>query len=250
MSPIHATSRRELLLATGSAVALGLAGCLESGAASENPGATPSPSPSDVEDADHSHHEGEDGHHHEDVPDHASPTAEVRMLTSGDSHHFSPHVAWVEAGGTVTFVNESGAHSATAYAPDNDKPRRIPEGGTAFDTELLSEAGAEVTVTLEEPGVYDYYCIPHEGVGMIGSIIVGEPDPHGQPGLSEPTDVPESTHDKLHELNEMVNEALGHGHEDSTPSGDGATDEHDDSTDGHDDSTDDHDDGHGTDDHH
>jgi plastocyanin len=28
-------------------------------------------------------------------------------------------------------------------------------------------------VTLTVPGVYDYYCIPHEAAGMVGRIVVG-----------------------------------------------------------------------------
>jgi hypothetical protein len=30
---------------------------------------------------------------------------------------------------------------------------------------------------LTEPGVYDYYCIPHEHAGMVGRIVVGEGSP-------------------------------------------------------------------------
>jgi hypothetical protein len=29
-------------------------------------------------------------------------------------------------------------------------------------------------VTLTVPGVYDYYCTPHEGAGMVGRIVVGD----------------------------------------------------------------------------
>ncbi|WP_370042661.1 plastocyanin/azurin family copper-binding protein [Sinorhizobium fredii] len=29
-------------------------------------------------------------------------------------------------------------------------------------------------------GVYDYYCVPHEQAGMVGRIIVGEPEAHGR----------------------------------------------------------------------
>jgi hypothetical protein len=30
-------------------------------------------------------------------------------------------------------------------------------------------------VELTEPGVYDYFCIPHEHAGMVGRIVVGSP---------------------------------------------------------------------------
>jgi hypothetical protein len=117
----------------------------------------------------------------------------------------------------VTWTNESGSHSATAYAPANDRPRRVPEAAEAFDSGTLTEEGATFEHTFEEPGVYDYYCTPHESTGMIGSVIVGEPEAHGQPGLAEAQDeIPEGAREKIHSLNEKVNEALGHAHDDST----------------------------------
>ena len=35
--------------------------------------------------------------------------------------------------------------------------------------------GESFAVELTEPGVYDYYCIPHEHAGMVGRIVVGGP---------------------------------------------------------------------------
>ena len=48
---------------------------------------------------------------------------------------------------------------------------------------------------------------------MIGSIIVGEPDPHEQVALEEPpADKPESVRKKITQLNEKVRTALGDDH--------------------------------------
>lgn len=162
--------------------------------------------------AGHSHHD--DHHHHEKLPEEPQANVEVKMITTDDGgYHFEPHLAWVEEGGTVTFVNESGSHSATAYHPDNDGPRRIPEGATAFDTGTLTEGGAEREYTLDTPGVYDYYCIPHERLGMLATVLVGDPDPHDQPGLSEPDeDLPAPVREKIADLNDLANRALGHEH--------------------------------------
>ena len=42
--------------------------------------------------------------------------------------------------------------------------------------------GQGIEVVLTEPGVYDYYCVPHEHAGMVGRIVVGEPgDWSGRP---------------------------------------------------------------------
>jgi plastocyanin len=153
------------------------------------------------------------GHGHGDPIGDPVDHAEVAMVTGDHGVHFEPHVVRVVPGGTVTFVNESGSHSVAAYHPDNGKQRRVPEGERGWDSGLFTEQGATFEVTLETPGVYDVYCAPHETQGMIGSIIVGEPDAHDQPGLSEPSeDMPPAVRDKITDLNESVNEALGHTH--------------------------------------
>ena len=146
---------------------------------------------------------------HHEVPDGPAPNAAVAMGSGDDGSHFDPHVVWVERGGTVTWTLESGAHSTTAYHPDNDRPARIPAGAAAWDSGVLSEQGATFEHTFETEGVYDYFCIPHESMGMLGSVIVGNPDPEGQPALAPPQeDLPEAARSKIEELNGMVREAL------------------------------------------
>lgn len=214
-----------MLSLTGTATAIGLAGCSGGQAQSdggsesteehsESNGHNETESHDDSEDK-HSEEEeghGEDSHHDQEIGE-PTETAQVNMITTDGTYHFDPHAARVEVGGTVTFHNESGSHSATAYHPDNDQPQLVPGGATSWDSSLLSEAGAKFEHTFETEGVYHYYCTPHETAGMIGSIIVGEPDAHGQPALEEPPqDMPESVRGKLSELNTMCNEALGHGH--------------------------------------
>lgn len=101
---------------------------------------------------------------------------EIDMITEGSEFIFDPVGIWVEPGTTIRFVNVSDLHSATAYCEDNGKERRIPEGAECWDSGILTEEGATWEVTLTEEGVYDYYCIPHEAMGMVGRIIVGDPE--------------------------------------------------------------------------
>jgi hypothetical protein len=37
------------------------------------------------------------------------------------------------------------------------------------------QPGQHFEVTLTVPGVYDYFCAPHEEAGMVGRLIVGQP---------------------------------------------------------------------------
>jgi plastocyanin len=100
-----------------------------------------------------------------------------------DSLTFDPQEFHVAVGEKVTFVNSSGApHSVTAYDDG------IPEGGEyfasgGFESEEaarddvaggLIEPEGTYEVTFDQPGTYEYFCIPHEGSGMTGEIVVEE----------------------------------------------------------------------------
>lgn len=90
--------------------------------------------------------------------------AEERPVVSMGNNYFDPIGLFVESGTTVRFEVQEGSHSATAY------PDRIPKAATAFDSGILSEGSFEHT--LETPGTYDYYCTPHQSMGMVGRIVV------------------------------------------------------------------------------
>src|SRR5215212_5040298 len=77
----------------------------------------------------------------------------------------------VEPGTTVTWVQSgNNAHTTTSY--DGLWDSGMIEGGS----------GGTFSFTFEEPGTYDYYCIPHESMGMIGSVTVS-----GATATSSPT---------------------------------------------------------------
>lgn len=115
---------------------------------------------------------------------------EMRGTARGERVWFRPHGLAVAAGTTIRFVNRDpgNSHTATAYHPDNlDRARRIPKAARAWDSDfLLPDDSFEVTLTV--PGVYDYYCIPHEMAGMAGRIVVGGLSDAGWEGPSQDTD--------------------------------------------------------------
>jgi plastocyanin len=138
----------------------------------------------------------------------ATESAEVEMGPDG-TNLFAPEIVRVEVGGTVTWTNVSANHSATAYAPAHDYPRRIPEAADPWDTGVIVANGESASHTFETPGVYDYYCTPHEPFGMVGTVVVGNPDPEGQPGLKPPSDDrTEKTASKIEALNARVRSGL------------------------------------------
>ncbi|MFB6106756.1 MAG: plastocyanin/azurin family copper-binding protein [Halobacteriaceae archaeon] len=135
-------------------------------------------------------------------------TVEMTMLSEEDPV-FAPEVAWVKPGGSVTWKNvDEEEHTATAYAAANDDPQRIPDGASAWDSGRL-ETDATYTQTFDTEGVYDYYCVPHEGLGMVGVVIVGNPDLSGQPAMASlQEDIPKKARDQLSDLHERVRSQL------------------------------------------
>lgn len=118
----------------------------------------------------------------------------MRGTQRGERVWFDPVGLAVAVGTTVRFVNQDpgNSHTSTAYHPDiDDRQRRIPQGAAPWDSEfLLPQEGFEVT--LSAPGVYDYYCIPHELAGMVGRIIVGSPTDPGWQGVAPLGDDPDA----------------------------------------------------------
>lgn len=105
---------------------------------------------------------------------------EMRSDVLGTRVWFDPIGLYVEPGTTVRWIVRENVHTTTAYHPTNDRhPLRIPERALPWNSGFLVNPGDHFDVTLTEPGVYDYYCMPHEVAGMVGRIVVGEP---GGPG--------------------------------------------------------------------
>jgi plastocyanin len=122
----------------------------------------------------------------------AQTVAEVVMRGSarGERVWFDPFGLSVTSGTTIRFTNRDpgNGHTATAYHPDNyDRKRRIPELATPWDSDfLLPDEYFEVTLTV--PGVYDYYCLPHEMAAMVGRVVVGTPGDVGWDHSTEDDD--------------------------------------------------------------
>ncbi len=88
---------------------------------------------------------------------------------------FDPVGLFVRPGAKIRFVVHHNTHTVAAYHPDNDgHSLRIPQKAKSWNSDYLVEPGEQFEVTLEVPGVYDYYCLPHESSGMVGRIVVGE----------------------------------------------------------------------------
>lgn len=85
----------------------------------------------------------------------------------------------------------------------------------AWDSGSMSEEGETFDQTFETEWVYHYICRPHEGFGMVATVIVVGPHLDDHPTLTQiPEDKPEEVRGKLAELKSLVQETVGGGHAD------------------------------------
>jgi plastocyanin len=108
-----------------------------------------------------------------------SDTPPGDVIMSGQA--FEPEEFTISVGETVTWAYSSGgAHTVTAYADEFPEGADYFASGGASDEEaardnvsdgLLSDSDT-FEVAFDVPGTYRYFCLPHETVGMTGTIIV------------------------------------------------------------------------------
>lgn len=140
---------------------------------------------------------------------------------------FDPQIIHVEAGSTVEWLVETGRHDVTGYHEDNHPPHRTPDGVEAWGSDYLTGPGSSYERTFDVEGVYDYVdrqqvCISHEVAGNVGRVVVGWPDPAGEPAM-EPL-----AEDEAIEVPGQVKNAFEMFDEETRPvleAGDGATDQ-------------------------
>jgi len=103
-----------------------------------------------------------------------------------DSLDFEPGNLSVSTGTTVTWENGGTvAHTVTAYddsipsgaayfaSGNYDSEQAARDGFRGGDGGLI-EGDGSYEHTFETAGTYEYFCIPHEGSGMTGTITVEE----------------------------------------------------------------------------
>jgi plastocyanin len=87
---------------------------------------------------------------------------------------FEPASLTVPKGTTVTWRNASQTvHTVTddQSKAANKAEAALPSGAQSWDSGDLNP-GQTFTQTFDTPGTYRYFCIPHEMLGMTGTIVV------------------------------------------------------------------------------
>ena len=74
---------------------------------------------------------------------------------------FSQPNITIDVGTTIRWVNTNSAfHTVT------------PDGHTQWQRATSGSPGTVVEVTFNSPGVFNYFCEPHRGLGMFGKVTV------------------------------------------------------------------------------
>ena len=108
----------------------------------------------------------------------AQPKTHIINMNSdpdGAKVWFDPIGLFIQPGERIRWVIKNNVHTVCAYHPDNDNHSlRIPKNALPWNSGYLVEPGEIFEAVLNVPGVYDYYCEPHEEAGMVGRIVVGK----------------------------------------------------------------------------
>jgi plastocyanin len=153
--------RRLRLLAGAAALALVLTAC--GGDGDDNPALSGAPATAD-----------DAGGTSDDGRDTGAAAQDEVTIDMTDALKFSPEQVTITVGGTITWKNPSTVvHTATGDPdrvadPDNVE---LPDGAEPWDSGFV-QPDESFSHTFTEPGTYRYVCIPHEGVGMTGTIVV------------------------------------------------------------------------------
>jgi halocyanin-like protein len=109
-----------------------------------------------------------------------SVTVEVGVQANGGAYGFGPPAVHVDNGATVQFewTGEGGGHNVVSQG---DGPL---DSGSA-----VASSGVNYEHTFESDGVYNYYCAPHQGLNMKGSVVVGTDYPTVSLGGGGPVEV-------------------------------------------------------------
>ncbi|WP_255151277.1 plastocyanin/azurin family copper-binding protein [Halorarius halobius] len=112
----------------------------------------------------------------------AAQEATTHTVDMTDGLVFDPDSIAIAPGDTVVWENVGTVgHSVTAYEDDiPDEAAYFASGG--FDGESAARSGypegdipggESYEHTFEVEGTYEYFCIPHESAGMLGTVEVG-----------------------------------------------------------------------------
>jgi halocyanin-like protein len=114
--------------------------------------------------------DGVDGGY-QDARGESEVTVTVGAEGNGGNLAFAPAGLWVDSGTTVVWEwnGLGGGHNVIGDGG--------PAAGDLDSGAAVAEEGTTYSYTFEEGGITTYYCQPHQSLGMLGAVAVGEEVP-------------------------------------------------------------------------
>lgn len=106
--------------------------------------------------------------------DGVTPPGTAAVIDMQPTLRFSPTPVTIAAGETVEFRNVSAfVHTVSTQPADANEAADValPAGAESFDSGEIP-AGGTWRRSFTVPGTYSYFCDPHHGAGMTGTIVV------------------------------------------------------------------------------
>ncbi len=101
-------------------------------------------------------------------------TVTVQVGTGDKGYGFTPAGVRVDNGATVQWEWTGNGGSHNVVSDEGPIDSGSPVGGSGVNYEH----------TFQEDGIYNYYCKPHQSLGMLGSVVVGTDYPTVEPASS------------------------------------------------------------------
>ncbi|WP_411963854.1 plastocyanin/azurin family copper-binding protein [Haloferax sp. YSMS24] len=99
----------------------------------------------------------------------------AELLAETTAFHYEPTGISVEPGDVVLYSAETPDHGLAAYHERHGRQNRVPEGVGPISAPLVPVGGYWL-YKFETPGVYDFYCPPHQIFGMVSRVVVTDGD--------------------------------------------------------------------------
>ncbi|QSG06604.1 Plastocyanin [Halapricum desulfuricans] len=91
----------------------------------------------------------------------------IAVGAGSDGYAFDPAAVWVDPGTTIVWewTGAGGDHNVVGESVEFTSGDPVGEEGYTYEQ------------TFEESGIVTYYCSPHENLGMLGAVAVGDDIP-------------------------------------------------------------------------
>lgn len=105
----------------------------------------------------------------------SADTVTVKMGADNGMLAFQPAKVTIKPGDTVKWVNNKVPPHNVVFDSAKNPAKSADLAKSLSHKALVMKPGDEVSVTFAAdaaPGEYTYYCEPHRGAGMVGTIVV------------------------------------------------------------------------------